>query len=168
MFWLIEQVLIALLNVSGSLATKCVSFSNEPCMTRPTLIDLNSVELNYYLFMISLDKYDGSCNGGDNLAMKICVSSKTKDAIVKVFNVITRITEAKTLAKHISCDCKCKFNSTIYNSNKKWDNDKFQCKYKKYRVCEEDYSWNPSASICENCKYLKGVIIDSVIRWMKL
>ena len=75
MFWLIEQVLIALLNVSGSLATKCVSFSNEPCMTRPTLIDLNSVELNYYLFMISLDKYDGSCNGGDNLAMKICVSS---------------------------------------------------------------------------------------------
>ena len=36
--------------------------------------------------------------------MKICVSSKTKDAIVQVFNVITRITEAKTLVKHISCD----------------------------------------------------------------
>ena len=100
--------------------------------------------------------------------MKICVSSKTKDAIVQVFNVITRITEAKTLVKHISCDWKCKFNSTIYNSNKKWDNDKFQCKYKKHRVCEEDYSWNPSASICENCKYLKGIIDDSVIRWMKL
>ena len=66
---------IALLNVSGSLVTKCVSFSDEPFMTRPTLIDLNPVELNYNLFMINLDKFDGSCNGGDNLAMKICVSS---------------------------------------------------------------------------------------------
>ena len=58
--------------------------------------------------------------------------------------MITRITEAKTLVKHISCDCKCKFNGIVYNSNKKCDNDKFQYKYKKYRVCEEDYSWNPS------------------------
>ena len=40
----------------GSLATKCVSLINELCMARPTFIDLNLHELNYYPFTISLDK----------------------------------------------------------------------------------------------------------------
>ena len=56
MFRLIKQIFIALLSFSESLTTKCVSLNNEPCMIRPTLIDLNPVELNYYPFMISLDK----------------------------------------------------------------------------------------------------------------
>ena len=43
MFWLIKQVLIGLLNFSGSLATNCGSLNNEPYMIRPTLIDLNPV-----------------------------------------------------------------------------------------------------------------------------
>ena len=37
----------------------------------------------------------------------------SKDLHVKVFNMITN--EAKTLVKHISSDCKCKFNSTTCN-----------------------------------------------------
>ena len=36
---------------------------------------------------------------------------------VNVFNLITNINEAKTVVKHASCDCKCKFNSTSCNSN---------------------------------------------------
>ena len=31
-------------------------------MVKPTLIDLNPVELRYCPFMISLDEYRGSCN----------------------------------------------------------------------------------------------------------
>ena len=46
MFRLIKQVFIALPSFSGFLATKCVSLNNEPCMTRPTLIYLNPVDLN--------------------------------------------------------------------------------------------------------------------------
>ena len=46
--------------------------------------------------MISLDKCDGSCNVADDLSMKICVSNEIKDINVKVFNMITRINEAKT------------------------------------------------------------------------
>ena len=37
----------------GSLATKCVSKNDEKCMNRPTLIDLNPVELNSYSIMVS-------------------------------------------------------------------------------------------------------------------
>ena len=56
MFGLIKQVFIALLSFSKSLAIKCVSLNNKICMIRLTLINLNSVELNYYPFAISLDK----------------------------------------------------------------------------------------------------------------
>ena len=57
---------------------------------------------------------------------KNCVSSKTKFVSVKVYN-ITRIKKAKTLVNYISCDCKCKFDSTLCNSNQKRNNDKWQC-----------------------------------------
>ena len=46
-----------------------------------------------------------------------------KDVNIKVFNMMTRIHEAKTLVKHISCNCECKFIITTFNSNKKWNND---------------------------------------------
>ena len=59
MFNLIKWEFIALLTFSRSLATKYVSLNNKPCMIRPFLIDLNSVEFKYYPFMISLDKCIG-------------------------------------------------------------------------------------------------------------
>ena len=112
---LIEQVFITLLSFRRSLATKCVLLNNEPCMTRPTLIDLNSVEVNYYSFISILGKYNGICISVDDLSVKICVPTETKDVNVKVFNMITKINEDKRLAKHILCDCKCKFGSTTWN-----------------------------------------------------
>ena len=51
--------------------------------------------------MISLGKFNGS---GNVLSPKICVSKKTKDMNVKEFNMIRNKNEAKTMAKHISCD----------------------------------------------------------------
>ena len=51
MFWIIKQVFTVLY-----LATKCVSLNKNH--VRPTFIDLN--ELNYYLFMVSPDKCNGS------------------------------------------------------------------------------------------------------------
>ena len=47
-------------------------------MVRPTVTDLNPVELKYYPFMVSLDKRSGGCNAVDDLSRKICVSSKRK------------------------------------------------------------------------------------------
>ena len=58
-------------------------------MIRPTLTDLNPAELNYFSFMFSLDKCSEKCNSVDDLYTKRCVSSKTKDINVKVFNMIT-------------------------------------------------------------------------------
>ena len=72
-------------------------------MVRPTIIDLNPVELKYYPFMISLNKFTGSCNV---LSPKICVPKESKDINVKAFNMITNKNETKTMTKHIPCDCK--------------------------------------------------------------
>ena len=44
MFSILKQVFIVLLSFSSSLATKCVSLNDEPCMFRPTLIDLNPTD----------------------------------------------------------------------------------------------------------------------------
>ena len=110
-------------------------------MVRPTLIDMNHVELKYYPFMISLNKCTGSCNV---LSPKICVPKETKDINVKVFNITTNKDEPKAMTEHISCDCKCKFNSTICNSivhsicnsNQKWNKKTCQCECKIYRKCK--------------------------------
>ena len=44
---------------------------------------------------------------------------KKQKTNVKAFNMIINNNEAKTMTEHISCDCKCKFNSTMCNSKQK-------------------------------------------------
>ena len=45
---------------------KCVSLSNQKCMTQPTLFNLNlneySQEIHYYPFAVKEDRCFGSCN----------------------------------------------------------------------------------------------------------
>ena len=119
------RLFIALLSFSISLATKCLFLNEEPCMVRPTLINMNPVELKYYRFMITLNKFAGSCNV---LSTKICFPKETRDINVKAFNVITNKDEAKAMTEHVSCDCcKCKFDSTTCNLNQKWNSKTCQC-----------------------------------------
>ena len=47
--------------------------------------------------------------------------------------MITNKNEAEAMTKDISCDCKCKFNSTTGHSNQKWINKTCQCERKNYR-----------------------------------
>ena len=126
--------------------------NDEQCIIRHTLIDLDPVELKYYQFMVSLDKCTGSCNV---LSPKIYVSKEIKDINVKAFNMMTNKIEAKAKTKHISCDCKCKFNSTKCNWNRKWSDETCHYECKNYHKSKNDYSWNPSTDICENNKYLR-------------
>ena len=74
---------IGLLNFVGSLATTCISVINETGIVRLTFIDLDLVELNYYLFTNSLDKCNESCDAVTDSSTKISVPSKTKDIILK-------------------------------------------------------------------------------------
>ena len=48
--------------------------------------------------------------------------------------MITGINQLKILTKHISCECKCKFDGRKYNSDQCWSNDKCRCECKKHHV----------------------------------
>lgn len=87
---------------------------------------------------------------------------------VKVLNMITRIYEDKRLIKLISCNWKCKLNSTAGISNKKWNNDICQCECKKYCTFKKYYSRNPSTCIDENRKQLKRYCWCSLIVFDKI
>ena len=72
----------------------------------------------------------------------------------------------KRIKKHISCECKCKFDRRKCNPNQKWNNGKCRCEWKnkkKHYVCKKAYIWNPATCSCENGKYLATIIDDSVI-----
>ena len=103
MFIFINQVSTVLLSFSSSLATNFLSLIDGPCMVRSSLIDINTIVLKYYPFMISLDKIAGNCNV---LFPKICFPKERKDINVKVFNMISNKTEAQAMTKRISCECK--------------------------------------------------------------
>ena len=116
MFELIKKIFIGLLTgvISASNHTKCVSLSNQECMIQPTLINLHSneysQEFSYYPFAVKLDRCVGSCNTLNDLSNKICVPNKREDLNLSMLNMITGINESETLTKHISCECKCRFD----------------------------------------------------------
>ena len=63
--------------------------------------------------------------------------------------MITGINESKTLSKHISCECKCKFNERKCNSDHWLNNNKYRCACKKHYIFEKDYIWNAARCSCK-------------------
>ena len=63
--------------------------------------------------------------------------------------MIADLNESKTLIKHISCNCRCKFNGRKCNSKLTWNIRNCQYESKnpmQHRFCKEDNTWN--SSIC--------------------
>ena len=62
--------------------TKCVSLSNQTCMTQPTLINLHlneySQELSYSPFVVNLDRCARCSNTLDELSSRTCVQMTQK------------------------------------------------------------------------------------------
>ena len=115
-----------------------------------------------YPFAVKLDRRVGSCNTCNDLSNRACVLNKREHLNLSVFNMITGINESKKLTKHLSYECKSKFDGRKYNSNQWWNNDKCWCECKKHSACEKDYVWNPASCKCENEKYL-AIIMNEII-----
>ena len=169
MFGVIKKIFNVLLRnaFNGSNHAKCVLLTNQKCITQPTLINLHpseySQEFHYFPFAVKLDRRAGSCNTLNDLSNTVCVPNKTGDLNLSVFNIITGINKSKTLTKHISSECKCKFDGRKCNSDQWWNKDKYPCECKKRRACGKDYAWNPAIRSCENGKYLPSTMDESAI-----
>ena len=68
-------------------------------MTQPSLINLHpneyNQELHCYPFLVKLDGCIGSCNTINDLSNKVCLSNKTEDLNLSVFNMIIGVNESK-------------------------------------------------------------------------
>ena len=141
--------------------------NNQKCEIHFTFInsDPNEYrqEFHYYPFSFKLDRSIGSCNTLNDLSNKVCISSKTDDSNLCVFNFIIGINESKTSTKHISCKCKCKFEETKSKLNQWWNKSKCGYECKKHYICEGNYVWNPVTWNCENGKYLASIMYGLVI-----
>ena len=130
MFGLTKTMFIGLLNglvngfsglVNGSNHTNCISSINQKCMIQPTFINLHpkkySQELHYYPFAAKLGRCVGGCATLNVLSNKLYVPNKAEDLNLRMLNMITGINESKTLTKHVSCECKCKYDGRNCDSN---------------------------------------------------
>ena len=119
-------LLISIFNAPNR--TNCVSLSHQKCEIQPTLINLYpheyNQELHYYPLAVKLDRCIGSCNTVNDLSNNVCVPNKTENLNLNVFNMIIGRNESKILTKHVSCECKCKFDERKYKSDEWWNNDK--------------------------------------------
>ena len=95
------RLLTGLLNASNH--TKCISLSNQKCEIHHTFLNLHPHECV------------GSCNTVNDLSNKVCVPDKMEDLNIGMFNMMIGINELKTLTRHISCECKCKFDKRKCN-----------------------------------------------------
>ena len=106
-----------------------MSLSNQKFLIQSTVIYLHpneySQEFHYYPFAVRSDRCFGSCNSLNDLSNKACIPNKTEDLNLSMINMITGVKESKTLTKHISCECKCRFDGRKCNSNQWWNNNKW-------------------------------------------
>ena len=98
-----------------------ISLTNQSFMSRSTLIDLNPDEYNqglcYYPSIVNLDRCHCSFSTFNDPSGKTWVANKTEFISLNVFNMVKRISESKALTKHISCECKWKFNGRKCHSS---------------------------------------------------
>ena len=77
---------------------------------------------------------------------------------------------SRTLIKHLSCKCICNVDGRNCSSNQKWNNDNW-CdgkNPKQHRAYEKYCIWNPATWSCENGKYVRSTIDDSLITCHKI
>ena len=61
-----------------------MSANNEHCKIRSFFIDLNPDELKCYLFMVTLDKCNGSRNTFSKISYRICVPNEIENVNLNV------------------------------------------------------------------------------------
>ena len=121
--------------------------TNQVCKVRPKIVNVNSDEPVFYPFSIKTSKYSGSCNNINNPYGKMCLP-----AVVKVFNLMSRINEERHIKCHETCKCKSRLDASVCNNKQRWNDDKCRCECKELidiGVCNKGSIWKPRNCECE-------------------
>ena len=123
---LLINLVINVLNVLKVKSFDCVSMINQKCMSRPKIIDVNANE-SFYPYSININKCSGSCNNINDTFAKLCAPDITKTINVKVFNLMSRISETRQTVWHETCKCVCRLTTAVCNSRQVWNKGKCRC-----------------------------------------
>ena len=149
----IISLLISLSSLIKKKALECVSVTNQECMARPKIIDVNKTEIVFYPLSIKVNKCSGNCNNINDPMVKLCVPSIVKNMNIKVFNMLARINETRKIAWHENCKCICRFTSAVCNNKQEWNENKCRCECKEdlidKLVCDKGYMWHLSTCDCD-------------------
>ena len=182
MFSFVNKVFVLGLTVLSSSirgALNYVSMNNQECNVRPKIVDVSSNNPIFYPFSVKINRCSGNCNSINDPHARICVPDVVKNVNVKVFNLMSRTNETRSIKWHKTCKCICRLNKIICNNKQRWNKDKCTCECKELidkGVCDKGFIFNPSNCKCEcdkscnNSQYLdypdckcKKKIIDPLI-----
>ena len=103
------HLLISAFGIIKPKALECVSVTNQECMPRPKILDVNEGvgETLFYPYNVLVNKCSGSCNMLDDSMAKMCVPNIIKGINKKVYNFLMRLNETRNVLWHESCKCVC-------------------------------------------------------------
>ena len=109
----IISLLTSLFGMNKTKALECVSVTNQKCMTRPKILDVNEGvgEALFYPYNILVNECSGSCHMLDDPMAKLCVPNIIKRVNMKVYNFLMRLNETRNVLWDESCKCVCRLNS---------------------------------------------------------
>ena len=152
--WLINLA-ISLFSIIKTKALEYVSVTNQECMPRPKILDVNEGvgEAYFYPYNVLVNKCSASCNTLDDPMAKMCVPNIIKNVNMKVYKFLTRLNETRNVLRHESCKRVCQLNSSVCNSKQIWNSDTCRCDcnedFAGIISCDKGYTWNPSTCACE-------------------
>ena len=92
--------------------------NNQECKVRPKTVDVSSNSPIFYHFSVKINRCSGNCNSINDPYAKICVPDILSNLNVKVFKLMSRINETRSIKSRETCKCICRLNKIIYNNNK--------------------------------------------------
>ena len=115
-------------------------FKNQKCKVRPQILNVNGDDPMFFPFSIKTSKCSGSCNNINNPLAKLCVPDVVKNLNVKVFNLVSETNEKRRIEWHGMFKNKCRFEHSVCNYKKRWNDDKCRCECKEVidkSVCDK-------------------------------
>ena len=96
--WLINLA-ISLFSLIKTKALECVSVTNQECMPRPKILDVNEGvdETLFYPYNVLVNECSGSSNTFDDPMANLCVPNIIKGINMKVYNFLMRLNETRNV-----------------------------------------------------------------------
>ena len=121
-FSFVKKVLVLGLTVLSSSITNalnCVSINNQECKVKPKIVDVSGNNPIFYPFSVKINRCSGNCNNINDPYAKLCLPDIAKNLNVKVFNLMSRSNETRSIKSRETCKCICRLKKIICNSKQR-------------------------------------------------